>query len=101
MYCRVSSVIVNVNYRCALLYCIFPHFECVSCSHSHIICNSEEGKGNNPVLAFLKRYKDDLECRKDKFPTKYIRSKAHNDVLQPFRISKSIDRTVDRNAEAK
>ena len=60
-----------------------------------VLLYAEGGNGSNPVVAFLKRYKDDLESRKDKFPTKYIRSKAHNDELQPFRISKSIDRTAE------
>jgi hypothetical protein len=54
-----------------------------------------DGDGtNNPVRAFLKRYTEDLDQRRDKYPMKYVRSKSRpaDDDLEPFVMSKSIDR---------
>lgn len=56
--------------------------------------DSDADDAGNPVRAFLKRYKEDLDQRRDKFPMKYVRSKsrAADDDLEPFVMSKSIDR---------
>lgn len=63
--------------------------------------DDENDTENNPVRAFLKRYKTDLEDRRDKYPTKYAPNKStraqqeEKDSLQPFRMSKSVDRGND------
>ena len=57
----------------------------------------EEGEeGGGAVRAFLKRYKEDLDARRDKYPGKYLhrRDRKEEEDLQPFRISKSIDRKL-------
>lgn len=59
----------------------------------------EGGMGGGPraskaVKAFLRRYMQDLEARKDKYPAKYVapKPKSDDESMQPFRISRSIER---------
>lgn len=40
----------------------------------------------DPVEEFEKRYSEDLEMRREKFPAKYVRSKVQRDELEPFRV---------------
>mmetsp|Transcript_28993 Transcript_28993/g.48724 ORF Transcript_28993/g.48724 Transcript_28993/m.48724 type:complete len:101 (-) Transcript_28993:1080-1382(-) len=42
-----------------------------------------------PAEAFLKRYNEDLDQRREKFPTKYLRSRwrSEEEDAEPFRVS--------------
>ena len=53
--------------------------------------DNEEDEEVDPTHAFLKRYAEDLETRRDKNPSKYIRSKSVADDTEPFRMSKKLD----------
>ena len=47
---------------------------------------NEDDEERDPVEEFEKRYSEDLEMRREKFPAKYLRPKVQRDELEPFRV---------------